>query len=268
MSSPAPAALDRSATLCLLPFRRGPGPTLFYVHEVSGSVLHFASVASRLADRGVVGIQSIGLNPGFQPDTTVEEMAHRYVTILRAGNHAPPYDIIGYSMGGLVAFEMAARLAHDGNPVRLGLLDAPVPGSLTTPNHARVIRIMARGLGIRAVVEAATDDVEDLLALLVAEAQSAGTLPATYTVDDLRPSVELQLINSRAATDYLPTRPFPGDIHLLCAKENAPGHRFSGWRPFVDGRIHGEDIEGDHFSILRGPNAARVADIIARWMAP
>jgi thioesterase domain-containing protein len=264
----ASAALaDQSASLCLLPFSRNEMPPLFYVHEISGSVLHFASVAGRLAARrSVLGLQCIGLNPGFDPDRTVEAMAERYLGIVRRENRPPPYDIIGYSMGGLVAFEMAVRLLDEGVPVRLGLLDPPVPCSLTTSDPARVVRLIARTLAIPSVVDAGTDDPEELLELLVTEARSTGQLPASYTAADLQPTVELQLINSDAAANYRPPRSLPGDIHMLCADANLMDEQVTGWRPYIDGRILSEAVDADHFTLFRGPNAFTVADVLERWL--
>jgi pimeloyl-ACP methyl ester carboxylesterase len=130
-------------------------------------------------------------------------MAGRYLDIIEHLRCPPPYDILGYSMGGLIAFEMATQLARQDRQVRLlGLLDPPVPGSLGLPDEARVLRVMARTLGITSVVTAATPDAEELLALLVAEAKAAGVLPDAYTVEDMRPTVEIQLTNGRAASVY------------------------------------------------------------------
>jgi thioesterase domain-containing protein len=118
-----------SASLCAIEFHVCGRPALYYVHDISGSVLHFAPLARRLAGcRDVIGLQSAGLNPGYPADLTIEQMADRYLKVIERRGDEEPCDIVGYSLGGLIAYEMATRLAGTGREVRLlGLIDSAPP---------------------------------------------------------------------------------------------------------------------------------------------
>jgi thioesterase domain-containing protein len=259
---------DESADLCLVPFHENGRPELYYIHEMTGSVVRFVPVAGRLSPlRDIVGIQSLGLDPDHPADPTIEEMAERYARILSERDAAQPCELIGFSMGGLIALEVAARLLQRGVPVRLvGLIDPPVPGSLVEVDPAWTLRGIAEGLGVATLEEAETDDVEQLIELLLDGARAAGTLPSTFTMQDMHRTLDLHRVNRRAAVDYLPAQPLPMDVRLLGAGVSELDRKLAGWAPFVAGRIRGEAVEADHATILAGPNAATVSAILERWL--
>src|SRR4029078_5944530 len=77
---------------------------------------------------------------------TVEEMASAYVQHVRRWQPVGPYSLVGYSFGGLVAFEMARLLMGSGQEVELvGLLDTNLHKGCLTPFERLKFR-MLRGL--------------------------------------------------------------------------------------------------------------------------
>src|SRR5205814_1524831 len=110
----------------LVPLRAGTSSRpLFLVHALGGDVLHLRPLALALdTDRPVHGLQARGLDPRYEPHTTVEEMAASYVEVIRAAQPDGPVAVAGYSLGGLVAYEIARRLRATGTAVdALGLID-------------------------------------------------------------------------------------------------------------------------------------------------
>ena len=61
-------------------------------------------------------LQSAGLD-NDSATQTLEEMAAGYVAAVRAVQPSGPYRLGGWSLGGLVAFEMAKQLVAAGEPV-------------------------------------------------------------------------------------------------------------------------------------------------------
>jgi thioesterase domain-containing protein len=258
-----------SARLCEVPFHRGGDKhPLYYVHEISGSVLPFAPIARKLRDtRTVIGLQSIGTHPGHPADRTIEEMAERFLGIVRRRAGAEPLELIGYSVGGLIAFEMAVRAAEAGIEVRLlGLIDAPAPGTPSGISAARVVRMIAHGFGLRAVAEAASEDAEKLLRLLVAEGRAAGLFPEDYTEEDLRPSVELQVTTGKAAEAYRSDRVFSGNVRLLGASGQLAA-KTAAWEPFVGGAIQGVEVDAGHYDLLKSPGLSALTTVVSGWLA-
>src|SRR6185437_4902830 len=68
-------------------------------------------------DQPVYAIENrSGLDRPTQPLESIEEMATSYLDLLRAAELGPPLVLGGYSMGGLIAYEMARQLARSGEP--------------------------------------------------------------------------------------------------------------------------------------------------------
>ena len=95
----------------------GAKPPFFLVHGWGGDVFVFLGLAQHLApDQPAYGLQAVGLDGSSPRHATVETMAAHYVQEIRSFQPEGPYYLGGYSMGGLVAFEMAQQL-HRMRPV-------------------------------------------------------------------------------------------------------------------------------------------------------
>ncbi len=125
--TPTPAALAQaieshagtSAPVILL--KAGSGaPALFVMPGVSGLVMELTSFA-RLIDTGnpVYAIQAKGVDGKHPPLSSIEEMAEYSLKLVRATQPHGPYLLAGYSLGGLVALELAQRLRDSGEDIAL-----------------------------------------------------------------------------------------------------------------------------------------------------
>ena len=110
----------------LVTLKPGDGsPPVFMIHGLGGNVAGLLSMTRRMTYPGaVIGIQARGLAGKDPALTTVEAMAAEYLKEVKARQPDGPYNLCGYSFGGLVAFEMARRLRDSGDEVALvGLFD-------------------------------------------------------------------------------------------------------------------------------------------------
>jgi aspartate racemase len=94
---------------------------LFLIHPLGGGVLGFAPLARHLGpDQPVYGLQPDIEDPG----TDIVEMATHYIGAMRTVQPTGPYNLVGYSAGGLIALEMAQQLKRQGEQISLlGMLD-------------------------------------------------------------------------------------------------------------------------------------------------
>ena len=92
-------------------------------------MLCFRELARELGtDRPFYGLQATGLEDNHTPDARVEEMAARYVAAILEVQPSGPYHVGGWSLGGIVAFEMAQQLRALGHEIAtLALIDAEAP---------------------------------------------------------------------------------------------------------------------------------------------
>src|SRR6185295_43164 len=78
---------------------------------------------------------------------SLEEMAERYLEALRAVQPEGPYRLGGWSMGGIVAFEMARQLAAQSEEVeQVVLLDVAAAGLGGEADESTVLAWFARDL--------------------------------------------------------------------------------------------------------------------------
>ncbi len=118
-----------SSSSLLVPLHRGTlgtGAPFFCVHAIGGTVHRFALLARRLGPaRSFFGLQAQGLDGSAPPLERVDAMASRYLEEIKRVQPEGPFHLGGWSMGGLVALEMACQLREEGHEVAsLVLLDA------------------------------------------------------------------------------------------------------------------------------------------------
>jgi amino acid adenylation domain-containing protein len=256
---------------CLVPIQpSGLEPPLFLVHPAGGDVLCFAGLARHLGpDQPVYGLQSRGLAADEQPLGRLEEMAALYVREIRRVQPEGPYNLGGWSLGGLIAFEMAGQLQAAGEEVALlALLDT----SLEIAGDGRELESDAIFLAdIAAYVENLWDrrldlDQEDLEGL-APEEQKRLLLERLREVDFLPPGAGLEQVgrvlevykaNSRAARAYEP-RPYAGTVTLFQAAE---GPQISGWERLTTRPVEVVAVPGHHLNLLAEPHVGTLARLL------
>ncbi len=102
---------------------------LFCLHPAGGHVFPYYALAQRFADqRPVYGIQCQRLIDPTHREASLSAMAASYIQLIKARQPAGPYLLLGWSLGGALAIEIAHQLESAGETVAfLGLIDSYVP---------------------------------------------------------------------------------------------------------------------------------------------
>ncbi len=271
---------------------------LLLVHPIGGNVLCYLDLARRLgSDLPVWGLQSLPPADPAAPAPTLEQMAAVYVAAaLRIQPPGAPWRLAGWSLGGVVAWEMARQLTQRGEAVELlAILDSPAPATAAAPPAAAP----ADGLDPSAVAAAAAaaaagreadlacgaandlarlagaaltpsmverlrsaPDAAARLARLVEVARALGAAPPGVQDADLAALCDLYRGNLAALAGYRPPpgERFAGTIQLLRASGSATpaDDPTAGWSALA-AAVQVEYLEGDHYSILRGAAAGILA---------
>ncbi|MFE0018239.1 amino acid adenylation domain-containing protein [Mesorhizobium sp. NPDC059054] len=114
-----------------IPIRAGnDGAALFCIHPIGGNVMCYAALAQALpSGRAVYGLRAPGLTSATETAlTSIDAMAERYIDEIRALQSEGPYNLLGWSLGGLVVQEIARRLAAEGETLGLvAMIDSAIP---------------------------------------------------------------------------------------------------------------------------------------------
>jgi len=242
---------------------------LVCVHAVGGHVECYRDLARRLGpERPVYGLRARGLAPEEEPRQRVDEMATAYLDALDDVLAAGPVALLGWSMGGKIAFEMARRLAAEGREVALlALLDtrADLPRGLgRRRGEAELLLESLEGDDVLPRERLAGLDPGRQLALAVEHLQAVGRLPEDF--DGVHRYLRVHLANREAARSYRP-RPYAGSAVLYRPAEERPdlrGEPTAGWGPWIEGGIEVQEVSGSHEKMVFSPHVDELAAHLGR----
>jgi len=218
-------------------------------------------------DQPCYGLQARGVEDGQDPHTRIEDMAATYIQAMQTVQPAGPYLLGGWSMGGVVAFEMAQQLHAQGQSVALlALLDGRIPTADDTfpEQDAEAISLVERYFGVSfGPMESLAELPEDeQLATLLEEAKSAGLVPAELDVSQARRFVML-LRNDLRATQTYELHLYPGRITFFKASETLTGTSADptmGWNDWASGGVEVHIVPGNHANLMYEPHVEVLAE--------
>jgi amino acid adenylation domain-containing protein len=265
----------------IVPIRRtGSRRPVFCVHPLGGGVSCYAALARRLGvDRPVLGLVARGLDGDAVREARIEDMAARYVEALVSSGPGP-YAVGGWSMGGIVAFEMALQLRRRGEAVEgLFLLDSRVsaPGVASRlADDAVTASWFAQDWGLTAgrPLDVAEEELAGLsrterVRLLLERAGAAGVLTAGIGAAEVDRMLAVFQANARALAAYRPAERCDVPLLVVRAADGPPdgtGHAL-GWDDWTHGGVEARVVPGRHHEILREPHVAAAATVLDEWLA-
>lgn len=262
----------RSEQKCLLPLRgQGARTPLFCVHPVEGVSLGYAGLLPHLgSDQPVYGFQAAGLEgQGLQP-AKLSQMAEAYVELMLAVQPEGPYQLLGWSFGGVVAHEMAVQLQQRGKDVALlAMMDShPGDGLRGGMTEADALTLLLKSAG------AGTDediDVQRTDRARVLERVGRGRGHLTLLDDEqLSAVIDVCVNNAQLMAESTPAL-YRGDVVFFTAalEPARQGPRAADkWRPYVTGRIDEHQIHSRHLEMAQAEPMAEIGRVLAEVLAP
>ena len=103
-------------------------PPIFIAHGLGDTVLDLFQLVEKIESaHPIYGMQARGIDGVDEPLTSVEAMAQFHLEAIKQLQPRGPYFLIGYSLGGLVALEIAQRLSAGGEKIALLVLVESYP---------------------------------------------------------------------------------------------------------------------------------------------
>jgi acyl transferase domain-containing protein/thioesterase domain-containing protein/acyl carrier protein len=257
---------------------QGSRTPFFCVHPVGGQVISYAELSQELGqDQPFYGLQSPPREFFPESSPSIEQMAALYNREIRSLQPSGPYLLSGWSMGGLVAWEMAQQLIKEGETVGLlALIDTPPPslyreaneGSDEIPVLAQFALDMSRLVGRdpRPLAEQFSQAAaQDQWNMVQETLTSYGMLAPKTAHAEMTALLDVFTRNSLAMNNYF-LHNSKQSVVFFRASETP--ERFSkAWTTWAGGGIHIHLVSGDHYTMLRRPNVHTIAEILQRHLS-
>jgi len=180
--------IDNGATAtghpALVPLRHGQAHApLFCVHPAGGAVFPYIPLAFALTvDLPVYGLQARSLQEGEPFGASIENMASDYLAAIRSVQPHGPYRLLGWSSGGMLAYEMAQQLSKLGEAVSfLALFDTSLPDNQKDhTTEQELVRQFAYNINCEDLLPALTGDQ------LIDKISDAGRIPPGISLAQMK----------------------------------------------------------------------------------
>ncbi|MBP2639081.1 MAG: tycC2 [Firmicutes bacterium] len=237
---------------------KGANPPLFCVHAIDGEVISYRNLAMYLGEEQPL----YGLVYDFQSvdpaeDLDIDSLAARYIREIQKVQPNGPYYLIGYSLGGMIAYEMAQQLRQAGYAVDfLALIDTANPERHkqgTTPTTVKLAHRIGKFWA---------KSVQDRKTYLIGKLRKAWSFigperNATLRIRKIKKELK------KAHRQYIPA-PYPGRLTLFRAldrEKNALSQdRTMGWEGLIAGGITVCESPSTHGEMINRKNIGHLAD--------
>jgi thioesterase domain-containing protein len=241
---------------------------IFFIHSGLGSALPYVGLARHIdAGHPIYGLQSPSVGRMAPLPRSMEQVAAEYIGYLKEVRPHGPYNLLGWSFGGVLAQEIAVRLQEAGDEVELlvnldGYPHRPGHDEEEVDDHEQLVRVMevighdraeftGQDLTARDVVDVLRRDRHPLAELgeqrllaMLAVVRNHGKLMERFT-----PSL------------------FTGEMRLFAAVEDLTEDEVTeltaAWSPHVDGTIRLHALPCGHEYMMHPEPQALIGAAIA-----
>lgn len=254
-------------------------PPLFIIHGQGGGVINFSHLAQAIGgERNVYGIQAVGYDGQANVLTTVEEMAAHYLSSIRRIIPTMPIQLVGWSFGGLVAYEMTKQLEQQGEKVGFLVLVDCLPLSVKDrisfdqryENLDTIVQYaLYNGIDQKDLAELGE---EEKIKFCWEEARKQKLFPDEMYGQALLPKLRIHAANGLAIHKYHLLGKIDSDLHLFLALESSVQHQsatiadIARWNEFTMGKIHSTYVTGNHYTMLEMPHVQKMAILLEDYM--
>lgn len=297
-SSSAPS----EALEALVPIQpKGDRTPMFCIHSIGGGVLCYGELARSLdSEQPVYGLQFT--NDSEKDELTIAHMASQYIDAIKSVQPEGPYALCGWSLGGVIAFEMAQKLRAGGDEITLlAMLDSYPFDSEHSQHDLDELELLQRFVEDLAMLNGQdvapewmaavadeqleydrvnlNDEVEErvvisakimpsILEMALDALKLSNVLPMDMEIGEF----ERRWADFRASyvawSQYRPQR-YEGRISLIMAgegileKQPTPYH---GWSAYAGGGMSIDIFPGNHYELLRMPTLDLTAQKITELL--
>ncbi|PGS41331.1 hypothetical protein COC58_13465, partial [Bacillus cereus] len=253
---------------------------LFFIHDSTGEVGGYIQLASRIGKNiNCWGIKADSRDTYSPDNLSIEQLAEKYIRIIKNIQPKGSYNIAGWSLGGIIAFEIVRQLEDNNEEIgNLILLDSYIrSGNLhkgilqdNFTAEKEKIQILNYTEDIELYKEISNnEDLEEVWETTVEYMEQKdislikSNLPTEYAsiipnFADIKISELIYAINtnrtlSRAANLYRPHNKVKKQAFLLKAEENIDPIE-DVWNNYFEKQVIVNKTRGDHYTMIKTEN--------------
>jgi thioesterase domain-containing protein len=272
----------------LVPIRAaGNRKPLFLIHPIGGEVQYAYDLVRHLdAELPVYGLAASGLSSGEVPQSSIKAMASTYLQAIREVQPTGPYSIAGWSLGGMISYEIAHQLSAAGQVVDfVGMIDTGNSQLLRVQLQIDQIGELDESRALLNWIVDQHPDIEasrhaaygELIALaygkninaMVALCKREKIISDHIEMDAVKRILALYRAAARAAVNY--QAPIMASatttVSLFAADRPAEEDETLGWGSLLGERLQVMKIGGTHMTIVRPPHIAKLGAAISRTLS-
>jgi amino acid adenylation domain-containing protein len=274
---------------CLVPLKPdGTKPSLFCIHTISCTLGEYNSLVKCLnIKQSIYGIQPVGLDGSLQPLESIEAMAAHYIKEIHAFQTQGPYLLMGYSSGGIIAYEMARQLREQGFEVAFLCLIEPyhrnryyydwksalsvqslktlAGGSITVLMHLMRMKT-SRTLFMPPMMDNITTSIPHRISRALRLNTPVIWMYPDWVLTMSEPQRQVAMRNYEAFIWYFPVR-HAGNAVFFISQSLANGINDTalGWEKLIKDKLEIIYVPGDHVSMMQLPNVESLARSIENF---
>ena len=249
---------------------------LFCVHAAGGTTACYHQLRQLLAPEiTLIGIEDPEVGGG-QSLSTIESMAIYYCSEIQDFQTQGTYYLAGWSLGGLIAIEIARLLARAGHPVEsLFLFDPPIPGNVSGTEPLETDSAVFSDIAINFAKEFGVDYTgprgelvsrtpDEQLEYLFEWARN-NALPQRQSAltEDMNRQMEAYLrvfLKNRQAVRAYKPRPFSIECNLFLPDDVINSEKqLRCWSGFLGYEPNVAIVPGTHLHLLSSPAVEQIA---------
>jgi thioesterase domain-containing protein len=239
-------------------------PPVFMVAGGGGSVGDIAELAKYIeTGHSLYGIRATSTGGNSKPFERIEDIAQTHLNAITEMQPHGPYILMGYSMGGLIALEMAQRLGQNGDAIALLVM-------IDTYPHRRLLTIGQRVSLFMQLVKYHASTAMRLpmgkaMPYLIKRAKGRlNTAPQGHHASDEPLRQSMSDSDKLAWSRYQP-RVYTGRVRYVRAGQSTyfPKNAAAVWRRSMN-HLEVETVPGHHLGIIRQPE--KLAAVLSRYL--
>lgn len=265
-----------SSSLVIPLFTQKSSVPVFMFHPVGGNVICYNVLADIIKnDHPVYAVESGGVNAEWPVLPTVEEMAQAYVKSILKYVSGGPVIFLGWSFGGLVAYEAVLQYKQmGGNVKKLIMLDSVADNStardaIQMDENAVLVRLFSEHIKVSEdILRSKTGD--ERMEYLIQLGVDNGMLPMDFSKNRMKSLLKTYHNNALAAARYTPRISNEKALLIRPKKETLSAFtipdKYLAWKGVLKGGVELEWVDGDHESMLKEPFVNQVGSHVLKYL--